>query len=318
MQVLSKIHSNTTRKPSLVSVLLITYNHVSYIRQAIDGILMQEGPFEIELIVGDDCSTDGTSAIVDEYIASYPNIIRLLSRDKNLGASHNLDRCLSAGHGQYLATIEGDDYWTDPHKLARQVEFMDNNPDYSLCFHNALVVYEDGSGKASHPMTADLKREYTLDDITRDWNIASASLLYRNGLLPKLPEWAFEGTATDLPVISILANQGRVACLPEIMSVYRINNSGVTRTGKGDAFMLGIVRMHKNVDKYLGLRYHYNFTLKLMEDYNILTGIMANEKHYSKAIKYFLKYMFINLYVKKIVKIKDVKTLISLLIPVLR
>jgi len=305
----------TTIPLPLVSVLFITYNQVAYVRQALDSILMQKGPFELEITAGNDCSTDGTSAIIDEYAARHKGLFHLLPHDKNLGMSHNINRCLPACRGKYVAILEGDDYWMDAQKLARQVAFLETNLDYSFCFHNAKVIYEDGSGNASHSMTGESKLEYTLDDITRGWSIATASVMYRNGLLDELPEWVFEGTATDLPIFAILASKGRVACLPEEMSVYRINPSGVSRAGHRENYMLGIVRMHKNVDKFLKFRYHHNFVDKLAEDYFILTGLTILAKKRGLAMCYLLKALRFQLANGKLPKINNMKTLIVILLP---
>lgn len=299
----------------LVSVFVITYNHALYIREALDSILMQEGPFELEIVVGNDCSTDDTGAIINEYVARYPHVMKLLPNDQNLGMSRNLDRCLAACRGRYIAALEGDDYWTDPEKLARQVKFLEEHPDFSFCFHNALVVYEDGSGKSRHLMTSDDKPEYTLEDITRAWNIASASVMFRNGLLPKLPNWAHEGTATDLPVFVILANQGRVGYLSEVMSVYRVNDGGVSRTGHQEKYMLGIVRMHENVDKYLAYRYHHNLVIKQIECYIILTGLMLEAKEHNSARRYLLRALRLQLTRGILPSIRNIKTFIATLIP---
>ena len=299
----------------LVSVLLITYNQLAYVRQALDSILMQRGPFELEIVVGNDCSTDGTGAIIEEYAAHHKGIFHLLSQDKNLGMSSNINRCLPACRGKYVAILEGDDYWADAQKLARQVAFLEANADYSFCFHNAMVLYEDGSGKASHPMTGESKLEYTLDDITRGWSIATASVMYRNGLLNELPEWVYEGTAADLPIFAILANKGRVACLPQTMSVYRINPGGVSRAGQRESYMLGIVRMHKNVDKYLNFRYRRNFIAKLAEDYFILTGLTLSAEERPQALRYLLQALRFQLADGKMPTVNNIKTLIAILLP---
>lgn len=303
-------------QPPLVSILFITYNHAAYIRQALDGILIQQVPFDLEIVVANDASTDETTAIIAEYVARMPHLYQVLAHDVNLGVNRNVDRGLRACRGRYVALIEGDDYWTDSQKLARQVEFLEANPDFSFCFHNAQVVYEDGSGKSSHLMTADLKPEFTLDDITRDWNIATASVMYRKGLLPHLPTWAFESVACDLPIFVILANQGRVGFLSQCMSVYRINGGGVTRSGHAERFLLSLVRMHENVDRYLDYRYHQNTMKKLAEDYLILTNIKLRDLDYKAARRYLLRHLWLQLAgQKKAPTISNLKMLVGTLAP---
>ena len=132
-----------------VSVHMITYNHERFIAQAIEGVLMQQTDFAVELVIGEDCSTDGTRAIVRRYGERYPERIRLLLQERNLGARANALATLNACRGQYIALCEGDDYWTDPTKLQKQVDFLESHPECSLCFHRVLVVYEDGSARST-------------------------------------------------------------------------------------------------------------------------------------------------------------------------
>ncbi len=116
----------------LVSVCMITYNHENLIKDAIEGILMQKTSFPIELIIGEDCSTDNTRKIVEDYEEKYPEIIFAQYSEKNLGMINNFLKVLQAARGKYIALCEGDDYWIDPLKLQKQVDFLEANPDYGL------------------------------------------------------------------------------------------------------------------------------------------------------------------------------------------
>ena len=130
----------------MLTVVTITYNHEQYIHQCIEGILAQKTSFPVEYIIADDCSTDGTRAICEEYARNYPDIIRLVSSSANVGAVENEQRAFLAAKGKYIATCEGDDYWTDPLKLQKQVDFLESHPEYSVCFHRFKKYHEiDGS-----------------------------------------------------------------------------------------------------------------------------------------------------------------------------
>jgi glycosyltransferase involved in cell wall biosynthesis len=118
----------------ILSVCLITYNHVNYIRQAIEGVLMQKVNFSWELIIADDFSTDGTREILQEYKDAYPDFITLILQEKNVGAAQNWLDLLYYPKSKYIAYFEGDDYWTDPLKLQKQVDFLEKNDDYSLVY----------------------------------------------------------------------------------------------------------------------------------------------------------------------------------------
>lgn len=127
----------------LVSICCITYNHAQFIRKALDGFLMQETTFPVEIILAEDCSTDGTRAICEEYAARYPEKIRYICSETNVGAVENEARALRAAKGKYIALCEGDDYWTEPLKLQKQVDFMETHPEYSVTFHRYKIHYEE-------------------------------------------------------------------------------------------------------------------------------------------------------------------------------
>ncbi|MBO7467830.1 MAG: glycosyltransferase family 2 protein [Bacteroidaceae bacterium] len=129
----------------LVSVITITYNHAPYIAKCIEGVLMQKVDFPMEFIIADDCSTDGTREICEKYAKKNPNLIRLILTEKNVGAVENEQRAFKAAKGKYIATCEGDDYWTSSFKLQKQVDFLEANPDYSVCFHR-FHKYDSESG----------------------------------------------------------------------------------------------------------------------------------------------------------------------------
>src|SRR5690554_4131282 len=131
----------------LVSISCITYNHAPYIRQCLEGFLMQQCDFEYEILIHDDASTDGTSDIIREYQEKYPNIIKPIIQTENqwsqgvrgIMARFNFPRA----KGKYIALCEGDDYWTDPLKLQKQVDFLEENENYSFCFHDAIILNQD-------------------------------------------------------------------------------------------------------------------------------------------------------------------------------
>jgi glycosyltransferase involved in cell wall biosynthesis len=119
----------------LLSIVTITYNHEPFIAKTIEGVLMQQVNFPIELIIAEDCSTDGTRAICQQYAEQYPALIRLITSESNVGAIANERRAMLAARGKYIAFCEGDDYWTDPLKLQKQVDFLESHLDYSVTFH---------------------------------------------------------------------------------------------------------------------------------------------------------------------------------------
>ena len=118
----------------VVSICCITYNHEKYIEETIDSFLMQETDFPFEIVIGEDCSTDNTRKIVEKYKEMYPNIIKLIVSENNVGMQANGQRTMEACIGEYMALCEGDDYWTDKNKLQIQKDFLESNPEYIICY----------------------------------------------------------------------------------------------------------------------------------------------------------------------------------------
>jgi glycosyltransferase involved in cell wall biosynthesis len=210
----------------LVSVKMITFNHKNYISRAIEGVLMQQTDFRFELVIGDDCSTDGTSELISEYVAKYPGIIRHIIRKENLGAKRNAQDLNSYLGGKYVALCEGDDYWTDPFKLQKQADFLRTHPEFTLCFHSANVIREDN---IETDLFKDLEeREYTPNEILLKWLVPTGSVLVVREYYSKLyyhPDYIF----TDIALFLTLAEYGKIWCMKEPMSVYRRHTSGITQ-----------------------------------------------------------------------------------------
>jgi len=210
-----------------VSVVVMTYNHGRLIREAVDSVLTQRTSFDYEIVISEDCSTDDTREIVMEYGARYPDRIRLLLSERNLNSLAVVSRGIRACRGEFIALLDGDDYWTDPTKLERQVEFLDSHPDCSACFHNATAVYPE-SDRTPHDWTAPGQKDFmTLQDIWRGNPIATSSLMFRNGLY-ELPPWydRMPMPITDWPLHVLNAEHGTIGYINHVMSAYRIHGGG--------------------------------------------------------------------------------------------
>jgi glycosyltransferase involved in cell wall biosynthesis len=210
-----------------VSVAMITYNHEQFIMQAIDSVLMQQTDFAVELVIGEDCSTDGTRAMVRDYGERHADRIRLLLPERNLGMFHNFAATLEACRGQYIALLEGDDYWTDPRKLQKQVDFLEAHSECSMCFHDVLVEHEDHRPPAYRQCAPDQKAISTLEDLLRGNFLPTPSVVYRNGLFGDLPGWYSELAVADWPLHILNAQYGQIGYIAEAMGVYRIHAGGV-------------------------------------------------------------------------------------------
>lgn len=162
-----------------VSVCMITYNHELFIRDAIEGVLMQKINVPLELFIGEDFSSDNTQIICQEYTKRYPDIIRLLSSSKNLGVMANFTRTLRECDGKYISLCEGDDYWIDPYKLQKQIDFLEHNADYVLSVHNVIAINViDDKRTRSEIVQEFLEKEP--EDIPIGHSSHTSSMLFRN------------------------------------------------------------------------------------------------------------------------------------------
>lgn len=219
-----------------VSVCVQTYNHEAFITECLDGILMQQTTFPFEVILGEDESSDGTREICKAYAEKHPDKIKLFLRSRkdviyingNPTGRFNFLENLKVCEGKYIALCEGDDYWTDPLKLQKQVDFMEGNPRFSLCCHRAELLRDDDS-LSLHPIPKISKNgEFTYADLLKNYNfITTASVLFRRPGNLKFPKWFLKVPFGDLGLYQLVSKTGMIKCLDEVMSVYRIHNKGV-------------------------------------------------------------------------------------------
>ncbi|MEW6334498.1 MAG: glycosyltransferase [Thermodesulfobacteriota bacterium] len=211
-----------------VSVCMITYNHEKFIGQAIESVMMQQADFDYELVIGEDCSTDRTRAVVVDYAGRHPDRIRPLLRERNLGMNPNFVQTFQSCHGEYVALLDGDDYWTDPLKLQKQADYLSSYPDHAACFHAVSFIHENSSKEQKISRPPDRRAEYSLSDVLGDkyyW-IHASSMFVRNHLIEEFPEWFYEMPMGDLPFIILNARKGRIGYMDDVMSTYRIHEEG--------------------------------------------------------------------------------------------
>lgn len=217
----------------MVSVMCTAFNHAGYVREALDSMVNQQTDFAYEILVNDDCSTDGTADIVRDYAAKYPDKVRAFFPEKNL-YSQNIDvyyhTFFPNARGRYVAFCEGDDFWTDPMKLQLQVDFLESHPDYAACVHNTALHYCD-SDKADELLLkregdGDVEFEHILPGMHNAWH--TSSLMARTEVLASPPDYYEIASAHgfgDFPYGLMARNAGRVRYLDRCMSVYRLNSN---------------------------------------------------------------------------------------------
>lgn len=222
----------------IVSVICLTYNQEKYVRDCLEGFVMQQTDSPFEVLVYDDASTDGTPAIIREYAEKYPDIIKPTLYEKN-NYSQGLGFVgyytgIKVAKGKYIAYCEGDDYWTDPKKLQKQVDYLEAHPDYEVCAHEVMVKYADGKevpySEFEHNLFISVKeRDYAFDDILTGNIYHVSSMMYRQFPLV-LPHWLPRISAGDMVLFRLLGEKGKLHILPDAMSVYRDHADSFTNS----------------------------------------------------------------------------------------
>jgi len=230
----------------VVSVVMITYNHERFLREAIDSVVAQKTSFPFELVISEDCSTDGTRRIAIEYQQEFPATIRLVYPSRNVGPNRNFAYALGAARGAFIAVCEGDDYWRDSGKLQKQADFLNDNPDYVACFHDRMQVNEGGEILAKG-ISSESKRDLSREELMLGYYIPTLTLCFR-ALREELPDEFFKVVNADTFLISMLGRVGRAGFIADISpAAYRFHEGGVW-TAAGPA-----IRTIKSVETFYWL-----------------------------------------------------------------
>jgi glycosyltransferase involved in cell wall biosynthesis len=211
----------------VVSICCLTYNHESFIRDAIESFLMQETTFPVEILVHDDASTDKTAAIIREYVVRYPNLIRPIFQAQNQYSVTGdfFAPVLAQACAGYIAFCEGDDYWTDPEKLELQHALMEAEPNAAGCFHLMEMRFEDGSASQIYP-PKERHHDRIFEDIAFSYHLSTGSIFYRKTLYAQRPAWARGLYMGDVPLIAELCLKGSFRFIDRVMGVYRQHEGG--------------------------------------------------------------------------------------------
>lgn len=277
-------------KPT-VSVFVLVYNHEKFLHECLNGILNQDTSFNYDICVGEDCSTDNSRSILIEYQRKYPGIFKILLHDVNVGAVQNQNALLRTCRGEYIAVCEGDDYWTDPLKLQKQVNFLQENTDCNLVYHRVMLYNEDT--KVFSKEVLNLEEQLQKRDLRRftlEGNFMhTPSVVFRNNIDYQSP--LLKEVIGDYVLWYLNGEKGLFGYIPDYMAVYRISQSGVwSKRRKANAhyiFAKLLIRMSEAVSNpqiSSNLR-HQSVNTLLRVGFSELT-IKEKFKYYYLVLKY--------------------------------
>lgn len=281
----------------------MTYNHERYVADAIESVLSQQTSFPFELLITEDCSTDSTRKIIHSFRDRHPDRIGLLLSPVNLNDNSVLSRGVLAAKGCYVALLDGDDWWTSPDKLQKQVDFLDRRPDCSICFHNVQVVYEGGgvrphpyhldypSHRISAPMPAAISG---LSDLVKGNFIQTCSVMLRAKALQGIPSWYVDLPIGDWPLYILYAQNGTIGYLDEILAAYRVHHGGLwsrqlSRHDNSD----DIRRMIETcdlIDRHLGQEYHDSIRRSSSYLHRAAAVALLRQGDYGPAVRHWRQY----------------------------
>lgn len=280
-----------------VSVFMTTYNHAPFIGQAIEGVVMQKTNFPIKLFIGEDCSTDETRMLCERYKSKYPDKIELVLREQNLGANANspeiYEKCVA--YGKYTAMCEGDDYWTDLLKLQRQVDFLEANPNYTICWTKYKILEDENILLPDWLPIIEGKQVYdiNLDNVFTPYSTYTLTAVFKSVVLVDKQYQNFRNFKDDV-LYCMCLSQGKGAILNFFSGIYRVHNGGIFSSSNNfDKAFNGFCTIKDIIAKIDGCN---NYNLNQLKD-NLLKlalYIACNQRQTAKTFQQIIKaYKFI-------------------------
>lgn len=276
--------------------MTITYNHERFIGQAIESVLSQKTDFEIEFIINDDNSNDGTFNVIKKYVNEHPkgHLIKATRNHQNIGVHSNFFQALEKASGKYVALLDGDDYWTDIYKLQKQFDYLEIHPNHSLCAHNVQIVFEDKSKqKGLFIKNPDFFGATGAKEILRDIYIHTSSMFFRNKV-KSFPDFAIKGKSLDVLLQYLLTRDGSsVYTFNDQMSVYRKHSNGITNRDKPEHIFLmeNIIFQKKNYLPFVEKHHRSIVWQNTLDFYLQLIELFREDGDWKNFLKYNIKFL---------------------------
>jgi glycosyltransferase involved in cell wall biosynthesis len=285
-----------------LSVSIICYNQEKYIEQTLQGAISQETNFEYEVVVGDDHSTDGTSQLIQNVAKQYPNKVRLLKRNNNIGAIRNAIDTNSNCRGEYVALLEGDDYWIDKYKLQKQVDYLDSHPESVLCFTDVCEMDESRRRDDLIARPKCVKQYYNLEDVLVANFIPTCTTVIRHKREMKHPEWITKLKQCDWSYCVMLGAHGTYGYIPETTAVRRIHGAGIWSGMSKEMELQSMLESYRCFDEYLNGN-HRILLHKLITSVELLLAVdyekQGRYRESLRIMKKILPSLLLNQYAEK-------------------
>jgi glycosyltransferase involved in cell wall biosynthesis len=239
-----------------VSVVVVTFNHEAFIETALRSVLGQRTRFDFEVIVSEDASTDRTRSIVQSWQARHPDRVRVIVSERNIATNEVVARGFRAARGEYVALLDGDDYWTAEDKLQTQADYLDAHPELSLCFHNAEVVDDNGACIRPRYTLEPRDARSTLEELWGGNPFATCTSMFRRAAAATIPDgYADFFPITDWPLYVLFAEKGDVGYIPAVMGAYRIHAAGLYSRRSVYARLESVDVFYRRANEWLGFRH---------------------------------------------------------------
>jgi glycosyltransferase involved in cell wall biosynthesis len=268
---------------------MTAFNSEQWLARALDSVLRQRLDFPIEIVIGDDCSSDGTLAVAHAYRERNPQLIRVLQRDRNVGMQRNFYDTFEQCRGTYIAWLDADDVWTDPYKLTAQVQVLESDPTLSVCAHFVRwITKDDGVVRDRYPALA--PGRYGLAEIIRHDFVPSPSIVFRNGIHRSLPDSFFTlGAISDWPLLVMAALTGDIILLDRVMADYRMT-PGSSMTSKDTLYWHTIdVQCYEFMESILPPQWRRLARAQKGKRYESVAYLLRRQGHYADSRRAALK-----------------------------
>ena len=259
-----------------VSVLIKAYNHERFIADAVESVLEQRVGCDYEIVIGEDCSTDGTRAVLLSLRDKYPDHVRLLLRDRNLGNIRNFTDALRACRGEYVALLDGDDYWISPLKLRHQIAFLDAHREFSSCAHHAVVVDESARSFLGTYHRQGRSHVITLRRMLMSDPVPTSSVMFRRGLFAEFPDWYYTVMMGDWPLHVLNLAHGNMWYESAVLAAHRVHPSGLWSGADPVRRRTARIEIYWRLNEELGLAHDALIRARIARQY------VALAEHYAE------------------------------------